>query len=225
MIQLVGVELKLRLAFQNDVVLVHLRIHGADLPLAERVIKCVIDGGGRDAQAGGGNAVDHQRYSETASLLIGGNVFQFRQLLEPRDETIGPLIQLIHVGVFERVLVLRPAHAVVDGDVLHGLHKQLDSLNLIQFRLEPANHVGCADIPLIERLEIDRHPAAVEGGIRAIGADKGGQALDGGVLQNDLGKLLLLLWPSRRTDCFEACEIPWITPVSCTGKNPLGMMM
>ncbi len=22
-----------------------------------------------------------------------------------------------------------------------------------------------------------------------------------------------------------ACEMPWITPVSCTGKNPLGIMM
>jgi hypothetical protein len=22
-----------------------------------------------------------------------------------------------------------------------------------------------------------------------------------------------------------ACEMPWMTPVSCTGKNPLGMMM
>jgi hypothetical protein len=22
-----------------------------------------------------------------------------------------------------------------------------------------------------------------------------------------------------------ACDMPWMTPVSCTGKNPLGMMM
>ena len=123
MIQLVGIELKLRLAFQNDVVLVHLRIHGADLPLAERVIKSVIDGGGRDAEARGGNTVDYQRYGETAGLLIGGNVFQAGQLLEPGDETIGPVIQLIRVGIFERVLVLRAAHAIVNGDVLNGLHK------------------------------------------------------------------------------------------------------
>ena len=30
--------------------------------------------------------------------------------------------------------------------------------------------------------------------------------------------------PSKEMDC-DACEMPWITPVSCTGKKPLGMTM
>ena len=50
MVQLVGVQLKLRLALENNVVLIHLRVHRVDLPLAEGVIQSVIDGRRRDAQ-------------------------------------------------------------------------------------------------------------------------------------------------------------------------------
>ena len=89
----------------------------------------------------GGDPVDHQRYGQPSHLLIGGDVFQFRQLLQPVDETVGPVIQFIRIGVFERVLVLRAAHPIVHGNVLHRFHEQLDSLNLVQFRLEPADHV------------------------------------------------------------------------------------
>ena len=61
-VQIVGVRLKLRFTFEYNVVLIHLRIHGADLPLTEGVIQGVIDGRRRDSQSRGGDAVDHQRY-------------------------------------------------------------------------------------------------------------------------------------------------------------------
>ncbi len=44
MVKLIGVQLKLRFALEDDVVLVHLRIHRADLPLAESVIEGVVYG-------------------------------------------------------------------------------------------------------------------------------------------------------------------------------------
>ena len=50
MVQLVRIVLKLRLALQNHVVLIHLRVHRVDLPLAEGVVQSVIDGRRRDAQ-------------------------------------------------------------------------------------------------------------------------------------------------------------------------------
>ena len=62
MVQFVGIELKLRLTFKNDVVLIHLRIHRADLPLTEGVVQGVIDGRRRDAQPRCGDPVDYQRY-------------------------------------------------------------------------------------------------------------------------------------------------------------------
>ena len=193
MVQLVGVELKLRLALENNVVLIHLRVHRVDLPLTEGVVQSVIDGRGRDAQSRGGDPVDHQRYRQPSRLLIGGNVFQFRQLLQPADETVGPVIQFIRIGIFQRVLVLRAAHPVVHGNVLHRLHEQLDSLNLIQLRLEPADHVGRADLALVERLQIDRHSAAVRRCIRSVRADERREAFDRRVFQNHLCELLLLL--------------------------------
>jgi hypothetical protein len=49
MIQLVRVALKLRLALEDHVILIHLRVHGADLALAEGVIERVIDCGWRNA--------------------------------------------------------------------------------------------------------------------------------------------------------------------------------
>src|SRR5208283_4033312 len=78
--------LKLRLTLEYHMVLVYLRIHRADLPLTESVIQSVIDGRRRDAQSRSGDPVDHQGYRHPSQLLIGGHVFQFRQLLQPADE-------------------------------------------------------------------------------------------------------------------------------------------
>ena len=132
MVQLVGIELKLRLTFENDVVLIHLRIHRADLPLTKGVIQCVIDGCRRDAEPRSCNAVNHQRYGQPSRLLIGGNIFQFGQLLQLPDEPVSPVVEFIGVGVFERVLVLRSTYTVIDRNVLHRLHEQLNSLHLAE---------------------------------------------------------------------------------------------
>jgi hypothetical protein len=81
MVQLVRVQLKLRLTLKHNVVLIHLRIHRADLALTESIIQSVIDGGGRDPKSRGRDSINHQRYSQPSRLLIGGDIFQFRQLL------------------------------------------------------------------------------------------------------------------------------------------------
>ena len=112
-------------------ILVQLGVHGVDLALAEGVVEGVVEGGRRDAQPRGGDAVDHQGDGARAGLLIGGDIFEFRQLLQLVDELVGPLVQLVDVRIFERVLILRAAHAVVDGDVLHRLHVQLDARHLL----------------------------------------------------------------------------------------------
>ena len=66
MVQLVGIQLKLRFTLENNMVLVYLGIHRADLPLTEGVIQGVIDCRDRDAQSRGGDPVNHQRYSKPA---------------------------------------------------------------------------------------------------------------------------------------------------------------
>ena len=132
MIQLVGIKLKLRLTLENHVILIHLRIHRADLPLTESVIQSVVDGRGRDSESRSGDAVNHQRHRQSSGLLIGCDVLEFWQLLQAANETVGPIVQFVLVGIFEGVLILRPANAIIDGDVLHRLHEQLNPLHLVQ---------------------------------------------------------------------------------------------
>jgi len=118
MLEHIGVKLKLRLRLKHHMILIHLRIHGVDLPLPESVIQRVVDRGGRDAETRRGYPIDIQINGEPAHLLIAGNVFQFRQLAKLADETIGPQIQLNRIGIFQRVLVLGPTDSVVQGNVL-----------------------------------------------------------------------------------------------------------
>ena len=92
MVQLVGIQLKLRLPLKDNVVLIYLRVHRADLPLAKGVIQSVIDRCRRNTEPRRGDPVDHQIYCEASGLLIGGDVFEFRQLSQLVDEAICPII-------------------------------------------------------------------------------------------------------------------------------------
>ena len=76
-----------------------------------------------------------------AGLLIGGYVLQLGQLLELGDKLAGPLLQFVGVGIFQRVLILGAADAIVDGDVLHRLHVEVNPGDLLQIVLQPADHV------------------------------------------------------------------------------------
>jgi hypothetical protein len=88
------------------------------------------------------------------------------------------VVELIGTRVLERVLVLSTAHPVVDREVLHRLHVELDARHLRQLGIEAPDHVGGRDAALGERLEVDLDAAAVERGVGAVGADERGNALD-----------------------------------------------
>lgn len=191
MVQLIGIQLKLRLALEHDMVLIDLGIHRVDLPLAEGIIESVINRGGRYAKSRGRDPVNHQRYSQPSRLLIGGDIFQLRQLIQPADESVGPVIEFIGVRVFESVLILRPAHPIVDRNVLHRLHKQLYALNLAQLRTEAADDVGGAHLALLERLEVDRHSTTIRRCIGSVGTNKRRKAFHSLIIQNYLREFLL----------------------------------
>ena len=60
-------------------------------------------------------------------------------------------------------------------------------------------------------------------GVGAVDADERGQARDVRVLQNDLGQLLLALGHGGEGDGLRRLgDARGSTPVSCTGKKPLG---
>ena len=146
---------------------------------------------GRDAQARGGVAVEDQAGAQTLHLLVAGHVAQLRLLLQFRQHARRVGVQLVGVGIFQRVLELRAADAVVHRDVLHRLHEQGDAGHLGQLRLQAADHVAGADLALFERLQVDQDAAAVQRGVGAVDADERGEALHRRVLENHLRQSLL----------------------------------
>ncbi len=69
----------------------------------------------------------------------------------------------------------------------------------------------------------DLEPAAVQRRVGAVGADEGGDVLDVRILQQLRHQRLLALGHGGDEMDWEASVTPWMSPVSCTGKKPLGM--
>ena len=116
----------------DDVVLVQLRVHRADLPLTEGVVERVVDRRRRDTEARRGDAVDDQRDGPTTRLLIRRDVLELRQRLQLVDELRRPRVQFAGIGILERVLVLRTADAIVDRNRLDRLHVERDARDRAQ---------------------------------------------------------------------------------------------
>src|SRR5260370_7726125 len=75
--------------------------------------------------------------------------------------------------------------------MLDRLEEERDAINLGEFGLKTADDIRGADVALGERHEIDLDAAAVQRGVCAVDADEGGKAFDRGILENDIGKILL----------------------------------
>ena len=106
-------------------VLIELRVKGVDLPLAVGVVERVVDGVGRNAQPRRRHPINRKVQSACVGLLVGGDILNFLQPLQLADELVGPLVQLVAIGILQRVLVLGAADAVIHRDVLHRLHVEL----------------------------------------------------------------------------------------------------
>ena len=79
-------------------------------------------------------------------------------------------------------------------------------------------------VALRARLQVDQHAAAVQRRVGAVDADERRQALDRRILQDR--PRASACWRSAIAANEIVCgasEMPWITPVSCTGKNPFGI--
>ena len=136
-----GILLVLRQSFKDHVVLIELRVHRIDLALSQSVVQSVVDGRRRNAKARSRDTVDDHRHCQPSGLLVGGDILELRQIFQFRHEAIGPIVELIRIRIFERVLILGAAHAVIHRDVLHRLHVQRDSLHVLKFGLQSADHI------------------------------------------------------------------------------------
>ena len=139
MLQILQTALELRFDFQHDPILVRLREDRRDLALAKGVIQRIVDRLRADAEARRRIAVDDQARLQAQILVVAGDIAELRQCLQLLHKARRPEAQLLRIGIFEAVLILRAADAVLDGQVLHRLHEERNALDVGQCRLQAAD--------------------------------------------------------------------------------------
>ncbi len=135
-----GVGLEVGRDLHHHVILVELREDGGDLALAEGIVERVVDVGHGDAQPRSGVAVNDQLGSEALVLQVAGDVGKRGLLAQSVDHLARVGSELGLVGIFERVLELRAAHAVFHGQVLQRLQEELDAFDGGELALQTADH-------------------------------------------------------------------------------------
>ena len=98
-LKLGGALLAVRVRFKNHMVLVQLRIHGADLPLSISVVERAVNRRGRNSKPRCGYSIDNQRYCQSTGLLVGSHIGQLRQLLHLLHQLGRPQVQLVRVRI------------------------------------------------------------------------------------------------------------------------------
>ena len=156
-------QLIFRIHFQHDVMLVVLLVKGRDLSLTECVVEGVVDGLGRDAELGGGIAVDDDIALQAVRLLIAVDVPQLRDFAELVEQLGGPVVKGAEVGGCQRVLVERGGEPAAGPDVLNGLKPQGYAGNDCRFAAKPIDDLVHVHLSFRDRLKADEHAAVVQG--------------------------------------------------------------
>ena len=105
-----------------------------NLALAEGVIEGIVDDLRRYSVAGGLVAIDGERERRPGHLLVGGDIAQRRQRLELLEHLRRPFVELIEIGVLQRVLELGAGNPSADIDVLRRLKEEPCALDLLELR-------------------------------------------------------------------------------------------
>lgn len=125
--QSVRTGLKLGQNFENDVILIRLRIESVYLPLSKRVVKGRTDLIGIDVEPRRGRPIIFEMGADSVRLLIRGHIGDFGKLTHFGDKFRGPLVEFIHIGIFECVLILCAADTIIDCEVLNGLQVDVNA--------------------------------------------------------------------------------------------------
>ena len=108
---------------------------------------------------------------QSAVLLVSRHVAELGPGPEFFEQPGRPFRQLARVGVLQRVLELRAAHPVLDGEVLHGLHVERDAVDRLELTPRGSRRIGQNVLDdLFSRLSRDAF-----GGHRIDRAGRGGE--------------------------------------------------
>ena len=180
--QRVRVVLIFRLGLEDHAVLVRLPVDGRNLALAKGIAQGVDDGLHRDSKPAGGVAIDLDVQAEAVILRLRGDVLHDRRRAQLLRKLRRPIVDLLHVGAGERVLILRAAHARRDLDVLHRLKVDDHARDRGDRPLQPIHDRRHRRLALIARAQGDGKPAGIRRGIHRRHADHGHHAGDVGIL-------------------------------------------
>src|SRR5258708_20158553 len=147
--------------FQNHMVLIQLRENRGDLALAKSVVQRVVDRLRQNTQARCCVTIDGNRRLQSAILLVGGDGGQLGQRGQLGEQLGSPVRQFFSVRVFHRVLELRAADPVFHGQILHWLHEERNTFNVVQPGLQPANNRWSVIGSLFTRLQVNLYAPAI----------------------------------------------------------------
>ena len=108
-------------------VLIQLRQDRGHQPLTEGAVQRIVYLFRGHTEPGRRVAIDDDHGPAPAVLLVAGNVGQLRARPEGGEEPVRPCRELGGVGMLEAELILRPADAILDRQILNRLHVQRDA--------------------------------------------------------------------------------------------------
>ena len=136
-------------------VLVLRAVDGRDLPLAEGVIKRVVDRVQGKAEAHRGVAVDDHVGLQAALLLIGIDVLEDVAFHQRRGQLRRPLVQFRRVVGEQRVLIGSIALPAAGPQIGHRDHEEARARHLGELAAKPRHDPVGRDPPLREGLQRD----------------------------------------------------------------------
>ena len=190
-LQLRRIGLELRLAFENDLIVVGCRVDRRNLARAKGVEQFLADLVDRNAVDRRLLAVDLDRHLRILDVEIGGDVAQSLDLGDLVAHLRRDLVQERGIARLQRVLKLALGNAAGDVDVLNVLEIHRHTGNGIGGAPQALNDVGRAFAALLLGFERDEHAAGIERRIRTTRPDRGIDVIYRLVRADDLGDLSL----------------------------------
>jgi hypothetical protein len=145
------------------VVLVRLCVEGADLALTESIIKSGVNVVWGDTHARRGRPVDDQIFSQSPKLSVCSDVPQLWLFAQFCNHLFSPRIEFGLIRVFQCVLELIAAGAIIHREVLYRLQIEVNAFHFSQLGIKPADHRCRVHAALGKWFQIDLNASAVEG--------------------------------------------------------------
>jgi hypothetical protein len=169
------------LCFQNDAILVRLRIDRGDLALAEGVVERIVDGLNIDAEPAGLFALDRDVRPQSALLRLQRDIFERARLPQSCGKLGRRRGDFVRIRARQRILILRAARARRDLDILHRLDEGRRARHFGREHSQPLADVCCRRGASLARAKRHGHPRHVRRRIQLADANDGNDAGDVGI--------------------------------------------